>query len=500
MLKNIIANFVGRFWSVLSNYLFIPLYIHLLGIESYSIISFSLILVSIMSLLDAGMTATLSREFANKVSSAKEKLTILSTLEMLYCGVAILIVVLFLVGANSITTQFIKVSVIPTNEVVQSIQILGIGIAFQMLANFYMGGFIGLEQQVKANAYQILWGVFRNGMVIAVIWYVPSILWFFAWQVFTTFVYALFLRQQLIKNLLLSDNSASFSFLFDKKVLQKTKNFAGGMLLISIVAAINTQLDKLAISKLLPIEELGYYTLAIALAQGLLVIVNPIATATLPRFTALFSELKSKEASELFLHLFTLASVVVFSLATILTFYSHTIIYIWTGDKNLANHAYSYVPYLAYGTGLLALLVLPFNIAIANAYTKLNNYIGISSIFFTIPIYWFSVSQIGSKGAAISWMMLQLIITPIYLYYINKKFLIGLTTIGLLTRQLLFPFIITITSVYCLHWLIPMLNNRLLDLIIIGIVGLITLILTAFIVIPKTELKQTLHFFLKKSA
>ena len=38
-----------------------------------------------------------------------------------------------------------------------------------------MGGLLGLEKQVKANIYQIGWGILRNGLVIFGIWLVPSL-------------------------------------------------------------------------------------------------------------------------------------------------------------------------------------------------------------------------------------------------------------------------------------------------------------------------------------
>ena len=55
MKKNIIANVIGKFWSILSGFLFIPLYIKFLGFESYSIISFTLIIAGIMAVFDAGL-------------------------------------------------------------------------------------------------------------------------------------------------------------------------------------------------------------------------------------------------------------------------------------------------------------------------------------------------------------------------------------------------------------------------------------------------------------
>lgn len=50
--KNIFANLIGKFWSLLSGFLFIPLYIKYLGFESYSVISFTLMIAGIMAILD----------------------------------------------------------------------------------------------------------------------------------------------------------------------------------------------------------------------------------------------------------------------------------------------------------------------------------------------------------------------------------------------------------------------------------------------------------------
>lgn len=476
MLKNIIANFFGRFWSILSNYLFIPLYISFLGIESYSVISFSLILVGIMGILDAGMTATLSREFANSTKDVVTKQRTLSTFEIIYFCISIVIVLLFFVGAEIIATEFIEVSSISHSDVVTVIKILGIGIALQMIANFYMGGLLGLGHQVSANILQIVWGIFKNGLVIVLIWYLPSITYFFWWQIVVTLFYVIALRYFLLKKLLENDTKMRFKWEWDSAILKNTWRFAGGMLLISLVAVINTQLDKLAISKLLPLAELGYYTLAVALAQGLVVITSPIAMATLPKFTSLYSESKISEASDIFYHTFNMVAVIVFSFASILVLFSFKILYIWTGNMELSIKSENYTPIFAVGSAFLSMQVIPYNIAIANAYTRFNNIIGLASILFTIPAYWISVKYYGAQGAAISWMVFQVAITPIYIYLIDKKFLVGHTTVNLLWRSVLLPILVSITISGTLYYFIPMTGHRLYDLLLIGTLTMITLV------------------------
>ncbi|RYX87939.1 hypothetical protein EON73_00025 [bacterium] len=490
MLKNIIANIIGRFWSILSNYLFIPLYISFLGIENYAIISFSFILVGIMSVLDAGLTATLSREFAKHDDSnfTNYKMRTLNTLELCYWCIVIIILLIVLIFAGPIAEKWITLKDTSVTYIANALKIFGAGMALQLLGNFYIGGLIGLEQQIKANVYQMVWGVFRNGIVLIIIFFKPSLIYFFAWQAFVTLVYVVYLRYTLVSSIKKTMTQPSKGFLFDKNLLFTIGNFVGGMLLISIVAAINTQLDKIAISKMLPIKELGYYNLGISLTQVILVLVSPISIALLPRFTSLYSLKQHKEASTLFYTILLFVSIIVFSLTANIIFNSTELILAWTGNVRLAISSSKYVLFLATGTAMLSMQIIPFNIAIANGYTKINNIIGISSLLISIPGYLFSVYYFGSKGAAVTWCIIQTAITPIYLFYIHRKFLKEYTYSSLMFKQVYKPALAALLIAFLLNRIIPNFNNRILQLMIISLSILITLISVTFITIPVTRI------------
>ena len=318
MKKNILANILGRFWGILSNFLFIPLYIKFLGFESYSVISFTFILVGLMLILDGGLTATLLREFSRKDKDRLNKISIFKTLESFYFILSLVGILLVIVFSNYIANHWINTDHIEKDELSIILKIFGVELGFQLLFRFYMGGLLGLEKQVKANVYQLLWGICRNALVVVVIYYYPSLEVFIIWQAVSTILFTLFLRMSLLKSFDLS--RWTFSFEIDKKIIKDIGGFAGGMLLIAIVSAVNTQLDKLTISKFLDIENLGYYTLAVSLSQGLVLLVNPLLTAILPTLTGLFSENKVKESLELIKNSGLFISILVFS------FLSHLII------------------------------------------------------------------------------------------------------------------------------------------------------------------------------
>ena len=486
MVKNIIANYIGRFWSILSNFLFIPLYIHFLGLESYSVISFSLVIAGVMAILDAGLTATLSREFALKTNEKNIKLNILSTLESCYLIIAFIIILILFLFANSISHNWLNLDSIDPVKVSYYLKIIGIGIAFQLLANFYMGGLLGLEQQVKANLYQIGWGIVKNGLVVIPLIYLPSLELFFIWQSISTIIYVILLRISLAKAL-----NSNISILrvprFEKVILERIWKFAGGMFLISIVAGLNSQMDKLAISKLLPIDKLGYYTLAVSIAQGLVILINPISTAILPRFTFLYSEKNIQEVTKLFHKVFLPVSILIFSFAANIIFNAKGLLWIWTGNMNLATGAYLFVPFLVIGMSMLSLQVIPFTIAIANGYTKLNNYLGIISLIITLPGYWIMTKYFGAIGAAITWCFVQLLITPVFLYFINTLFLKEKSIILIIIKEIVLPASLAFLISFILSQIKTFSDNRLTYIIWIGVSTLSTLIFCYSIFVKKSD-------------
>ena len=59
--NNIIANFAGSAWTKILGLAFVPIYIKLMGVEVYGLLGIFMSLVALLSLLELGLSATLSR-------------------------------------------------------------------------------------------------------------------------------------------------------------------------------------------------------------------------------------------------------------------------------------------------------------------------------------------------------------------------------------------------------------------------------------------------------
>ena len=86
----LISNFGSRIWSLVSVFIFVPLYIHYLGIENYAIIGFYTLILGIISFADAGMSSAVIREFSHD-NSTLYKYSVLRKVENLYWTICICI-------------------------------------------------------------------------------------------------------------------------------------------------------------------------------------------------------------------------------------------------------------------------------------------------------------------------------------------------------------------------------------------------------------------------
>jgi O-antigen/teichoic acid export membrane protein len=247
--------------------------------------------------------------------------------------------------------------------------------------------------------------------------------------------------------------------------MHRVWKFAGGIMLIGVVAGLNTQLDRIVISKYLPIDILGCYTLAVSVSQGLIFLTSPVTIALQPRFTTLISEKKNNGVDSLFKSLFYFVSIIVLTVGVNILFNAEKVLWVWTGNKELAIEGAKYLFILILGSIALAYQVIPYCIALANGYTLLNNYIGIASLLITIPGYIYATQYFGAIGAAGVYAFVQLLISPLYIFGIKRKFLKEIKFKNLCIFSFLIPMVIC-SFIFFLFSLLPInASSRLFELI-----------------------------------
>ena len=96
--RNIIFNYIGQFYNILIGVVMVPYYLKYLGTEAYGLVGFLALLQSWMSLLDFGMSPTLSREVAMSDTNQQAKKinfkSLVHSLESLFLLISLVIFIL----------------------------------------------------------------------------------------------------------------------------------------------------------------------------------------------------------------------------------------------------------------------------------------------------------------------------------------------------------------------------------------------------------------------
>ncbi len=405
--RNFLASFGAKGWSSLMSLIFIPLYIQFIGMESYALIGFFVTLQAVFSLLDMGLSTTLNREIARLSAhpdKAGEARDLVRTLEMIYwIGAGVIAVIVMLLAPfmahNWVNPQHLSASVVQ-----QAVLLMGFAMALNFPFALYTGGLLGLQQQVLLGGLLAAMATLRGLGAVGVLWLVsPTIQAFFCWQICVSFTQTMLGALLLWRNL----QPAGQTPRFRRNLLLGVWRFAAGMTGISVATLLLTQLDKLLLSKLLPLEMFGYYNLATAVASALYLFAGPFFSAIFPRFSQLVSIGDEAALQALYHRSCQMMSVLLLPLAVVAALFAPEVLWIWTGNTVVVQRAHLLVSLLIVGTALHGLSHIPYALQLAHGWTRLPFYQNVVAVILLVPLLLWTTARYGAVGAAGVWITLN---------------------------------------------------------------------------------------------
>ncbi len=405
---NILANFIGRIWGALLGILFVPLYLKYLSVEFYGIIGIFASVQAILFLLDVGLSPTVNREMA-RLSSFPEKFRemrdLARTLELPYWAVGILVTIITLLLSPLLAHYWIKSENISDTDITRFLMIMSIGFGFQWVGTFYSSGLLGLQRQVLLNVLNVIFGTLRSfGALIVLAYISPTIQAFLIWQTVVAVINAVVFALAFWKSLPKSEKKAEFRY----DLLKSIWRYAAGMTGIGIVTLILTQLDKIILSKMLTLEQFGYYSLANSLAaMGLGMIISSIDAVYYPKFSQIVARNDTNEISQIYHQAAQTLSVFLIPSTLTLAFFAPEILQLWTNDQAIVDNASLLLALIAVGTGLNGFMHIPYFMQLANGMTKLAFWKNVVAIIILIPLMIYAINYYGAVGAAVVWCLLN---------------------------------------------------------------------------------------------
>jgi O-antigen/teichoic acid export membrane protein len=405
--RNIWANLLGNGWVALTNFAFIPLYIHFLGIEAYGLIGIFATLQAVFSLLDMGLSGTLNREMAklSVLPEGPQKLrNLLRTLEVVYWGVAVLIGIATFALSPLIAHHWVQTDHLSPGLVQQTIKIMGLALALQCPYTLYAGGLMGLQRQVRLNGILVGIATLRSIGIVAILWLVsPTIQAFFICQILISGLQTLLVNKALWGSLPTTDRKAAFN----KDLFRDIWRFAAGLSGITIMTVLLTQMDKIILSKLVPLEKFAYYSLASAVAMSLYRLIAPVFNATYPRLTQLVALGEQEELKQFYHSTCQLMSVFIIPIAVIGALFAPELLLLWTRNPDIVANTHTVLSLLIIGTALNGLMNIPYALQLAHGWTSLAFYSSILAAIILAPLLVFITRRYGLVGTATVWVLLN---------------------------------------------------------------------------------------------
>ena len=421
--RNVLANYFGQAYAAVMALAFVPLYIKFLGIEAYGLIGIFVMLQAWLSLLDMGMKPALAREMARFTGGgldAQSVWDLLRSVEVIALGVAALTSIGMYLASAWLATGWVRPDEMSEDSIVRAFALMGLVVAARFVENIYTNSIAGLQRQVLQNAIIVVMATLRGlGSVAVLAWVSPTIEAFFVWQGIVSVATALIFMGAVYRILPSPPRAARFSLAEIRKVWK----FAAGMVGITFLTLLLTQIDKVLLSRLLTLEAFGYYSLAAIVASGLHIMTTPVASAFYPRFTELITRRDEPVLREAYHLGAQLVTVLMGSAAVILIVFCERILLLWTADPALTAQVAPIAGVLALGTCLNCLLWIPYQMQLAHGWTSLTIKINTVAVVLLVPTILLVVPAYGAIGVAWVWVILNSGYLVFSIYFMHRRLL-----------------------------------------------------------------------------
>jgi len=425
---NIVANYVAQFYVTIIGIVVVPLYLRYMGAAAYGLVGFFAMLQAWFNLLDLGLTPTLARETTRFHGGATDALSyrrLVRALEAIFLAVAVVGAGVMLAAAGFIARSWLKTRELPLSQVEFAVQMMALGVALRWMAGLYRGAISGSERFVWLGGYNVAIGTLRFVGVLPVLIFVghtPRI--FFTYQLLIALFELGGLAAKTYELLphMPRGQRLGWSFAPIKPVLRFSLTIA----FTSSVWVLTTQTDKLVLSKLLPLTEYGYFTLAVLAASGVMVVTGPIANVLIPRLTYLEAQKDHFGFTKLYRDATQLVCMIALPVAFTLAALAEKVMWAWTGDAVVAKMTAPILQLYALGNGVLTIAAFPYYLQYAKGDLRLH-LIG-SAVFLVllIPLLVWATWKFGVIGAGCAWFGSNMIYFVGYIPLVHRRFEPGL--------------------------------------------------------------------------
>lgn len=482
--KNVLATYTTQIYVTLIGILILPMYLKYMGAEAYGLVGFFTMLQAWFNLLDMGLTPTVARETARFHGGATDALSyrrLLRALQLIFFTVALLGGGTMFVFSGLIAESWLNVQTLPLGQVQLALQLMAVGVALRWMSGLYRGCISGSEQLVWLSGFNSFIATLRFvGVLPVLIWVGHSPAIFFTYQLLVAVVelIGLLAKSYGLFPAVPTGQALGWSPASLWSPIRPVLKFSLTIAFTSSVWVLVTQTDKLVLSKLLPLAEYGYFTLAVLAASGVMMISGPISGALLPRMARLQAEGDEAGLIRLYRNATQLVAIIAIPACLVLAFFAEQVLWVWTGDARAAAQAGPALRLYALGNGFLAMAAFPYYLQFAKGDLKLHLIGNAFLVVLLIPSLVWATMRYGMTGAGWAWLASNVIYFLVWVPKVHSRFVKGLHAQWVL-KDIGVIVLMTTSGVVVMHRIASWPQERALIGLSIAMVGLITVMISA---------------------
>ena len=400
MKRNLVASIIGTAVSGMVAVVLVPLYVRHLGIEGFGLIAFYTSVSVVVTLLDLGFGAAVNREVARR--AAGDARGVITAAQPLYAGIAALTGAALFLLAPWMATQWFSPHELSPETVATTLRLLAGAVALRFLYGLYSSALLGAQRHVPLNVVVTVAAALRAAAALVL------------FRVFEADVRAV-MAAELVIAALQTLAAAALVYRFLPRTdapagLGALWSFARKAAAIGILSGLVSQVDKLVVSKVLPLATFGGYAVAVTIGAIVMTAMQPFHAAAFPRLTQLAARREHDELARLYSRATRTMAAILFPLAVMAAFFMRELIAMWSGSPALAEEIRLAAVLVVAGSALYALTTLMYSLQLAHGWMTPSLVLNAVALAVLVPVSAWSASRFGAIGPAATWFGVQAVV------------------------------------------------------------------------------------------
>jgi O-antigen/teichoic acid export membrane protein len=284
----------------------------------------------------------------------------------------------------------------------------------QFPGSIYRSLLVGTQKQVTLNGLMLIFTLIRHlgGVMILMRW--PILSTYLIWQAIVVFIETLARGWFAWRSIGIKRNQCKW----DVKELSQVWRLVARLSGVIFLGALTVQMDRVILSRMVSIEQLGFYALSATVATGVLQLIYPLTQSILPKAIQLRADPEAlrKINNKLMGLIILIVCVGAIGYMAI----GKWLLGIWLRNPITVTAVYPLLTVLLVGTGLNAL----YNVGYMNwiIHERINRVFQVNALalILSITLIPYFVTWQGTIGAAFGWLVMNFIGLIISLEWLRR--------------------------------------------------------------------------------